>query len=87
MCIDPLALRAVAFGARVHEVDGHDVEALAAAALEPPAGRPLLVLAHTDPCRGLPLLQKRAPKLHYVRFVDAAERQAYSDALAALEVA
>ena len=74
MAIEPLDARLEAFGARVRRVDGHDVEALAAAAGEPGDGRPLVVLADTDPCRGVECLEPRRPKLHYVRFSGDEER-------------
>ena len=82
MAIEPLADRCRAFGADVHEVDGHDVEALAAAARNRAPGKPLLVLARTDPCRGIDLLRERTPKLHYLRFKTDAERAAYAALLA-----
>jgi len=85
MGIEPLASRLRAFGAGVHEVDGHDVEALAAAAAAPVTDGPRVVLARTDPCRGLDLLRDRAPRLHYVRFRGDEERAAYAAALAELE--
>ncbi|MZP29799.1 transketolase [Heliobacterium undosum] len=75
--IEPFHDRLAAFGARVFRVDGHDLDALAAPAALERDGRPLVVLADTDPCRELPLLQKRIPKLHYVRFASAAEREEY----------
>ena len=76
MTIDPLGDRLRAFGAEVHEVDGHDPAALAAPANRPAdADRPLVVIARTDPCRGIELLRQRAPKLHYVRFKDQEEFQ------------
>jgi transketolase len=131
MTIEPLAERLRAFGAEVHEVDGHDADALAAPALarlrlagdltgpagaaperEPPsaastgtvapsepmagagagpatgatagpasADRPLVVIARTDPCRGIALLRERAPKLHFLRFKSADELDAYEDVL------
>lgn len=81
MNVEPLAARLEAFGAAVQEVDGHDVEALAAPALSPPADRPLVVLARTDPCHGLELLRSRTPKLHYVRFKTDEERQSYERVL------
>lgn len=86
MLTEPLCARLEAFGARAFEVDGHDLAALAAPAALAPDGRPLVVLARTDPTRGLPLLLERAPALHYVRFKSAEERaryQAVYDALAA----
>ncbi len=85
MNIEPLGERLEAFGAEVHQVDGHDIEALAAPAEHPCTGKPLVVIARTDPCRGLDLMRERAPKLHYVRFKDEAERQAYERALIALD--
>lgn len=80
MTVTPLAERLRAFGAEVREVDGHDVQALDEAA-SAVSGRPLVVLAHTDPCRGLPLLRSRSPKLHYVRFTNEVERREYEQAL------
>ena len=83
MTIEPLAARLSAFGAEVHEVDGHDSDALAAAAEGFGAGdRPLAVIARTDPCRGIELMRERAPKLHYVRFKSDAEFRAFEDLLA-----
>lgn len=81
MTIEPLTSRLESFGAHVVEVDGHDVEALAAAGAQRSAGQPLAVIARTDPCRGLDLLRSRAPKLHYVRFKSEAEIRAYEQAL------
>jgi transketolase len=81
MNVEPLASRLAAFGAAVFEVDGHDPLALAAPAREPHEGKPLVVLARTDPCRDLELLRRRAPKLHYVRFKSDEERRAYEEAL------
>ncbi len=74
MAVEPLDARLEAFGARVRRVDGHDVEALAAAAEDQGDGRPLVVLADTDPCRDVECLEQRRPKLHYVRFSSAEER-------------
>lgn len=84
MDIEPLPARLEAFGARAAEVDGHDLHALAAAAELPHPDRPLAIVARTDPCRGLPLLEARRPRLHYVRFRDAEERDAYRRALEAM---
>jgi len=85
MCIEPLADRLRAFGAEVHEVDGHDSEALAAPALArltaDSSHQPLAVIARTDPCRGIELLRERAPKLHYLRFKTTTEQDAYEDLL------
>jgi len=85
MTIEPLAERLHAFGAEVHEVDGHDADALAAPAQGFGHGdRPLAVIARTDPCRGVELMRQRAPKLHYVRFKGDDEKRAYQDLLGRL---
>lgn len=82
MNIEPLMARLEAFGARAFRVNGQDVHALATPAALPPDGRPLFILAYTNPCAGMPLLESRRPKLHYVRFKDATERQQFEDFLA-----
>lgn len=57
-----------AFGAHVVDVDGHDIEAVARAAAVRPQGAPLVILAHTCPWHGMDFLERRKPRLHYVRF-------------------
>ena len=84
MGVDPLSRKLEAFGAEVVAVDGHDVEALLRAAKTPHPDRPLVVLGHTDPCQGLPLLCRNSPKLHYLRFRSPAERAEYAAALEAM---
>lgn len=84
MTIGSLKDRLAAFGARVFEVGGHDVEALAAPAELQPDGRPLFVIARTNPCRGIPMLEERRPRLHYVRFKSEAEKQRYKEFLDAM---
>jgi transketolase len=84
MNIEPLEKRVEAFGCRVFRVDGHDLDALAAPAELPPNGRPTVVLAVTDTCRGMEILRARAPKFHYFRFQDDAEYRRYQDLLARL---
>jgi transketolase len=85
MSVGSLAAKLQAFGARVVEVDGHDVDALAAPAELAPDGRPLFVLARTDPARGVPLMNERAPNLHYLRFASDAERARYQAAFDAFD--
>ncbi len=77
MNIEPLTYRLEAFGAQVAKVDGHDVEALAAPADRSPNGRPLFVLAYTDPSHGMGVLDERKPKLHYVRIRSEAEKERF----------
>ena len=84
MNIEPLTSRLEAFGARVFQVDGHDPDALAAPAALMPDGRPLFVLAYTNPCADMPLLESRRPKLHYVRFKDEGERRRFAQHLASM---
>ena len=85
MNIEPLQQRLEAFGGRVFSVNGHDPRALAVPALLPPDGRPLFVLAYTDPCAGMPIIEERRPKLHYVRFKDMPEKQKFIDYLAQMD--
>jgi transketolase len=44
----------------------------------------LFVLAYTDPCAGMPLLEARRPHLHYVRFQDEQDRNRFSELLQTL---
>ncbi len=84
MNIEPLDHRLKSFGARVFRIDGHDVPALIRPARLKPNGRPLVVLADTDPVKGIELLKSRSPKLHYLRFSSDAERLEYQTFLAGL---
>ncbi len=84
MAIEPLAERLGAFGARTITVNGQDIAELALARDLAPDGRPLFVLAYTDPTAGMPFLEPRRPRLHYVRFKDEAERASFHAHLAAL---
>lgn len=77
MNIEPIVDRLESFGARVFEVDGHDVDALYHPTTLEPDGRPLVVLARTNPTQGIPLLKERAPKLHTVKFKSTEERERY----------
>ncbi|NDJ60912.1 MAG: transketolase, partial [Chloroflexi bacterium] len=77
MNIEPLCEKLEAFGARAFDVPGHDIEALAAPADLEPDGRPLFVLARTNPACGISVLEERSPNLHYVRFKSADERARY----------
>jgi transketolase len=87
MGVEPIQERLKAFGTRVVEVDGHDPAELARPAQTHPSGegRPLIILARTDPCRGIDALRARAPKLHYIRFKNEQERKEYEEALARLK--
>lgn len=77
MNLEPFDKRLEAFGARVYRISGHDIEALSALGRLKPDGRPTFILCDTDACRGVKVLHKRIPKLHYVRFNSADEREQY----------
>ncbi len=79
MGIEPLQDRFKAFGCEVFRVNGHDPEALAAPVLSHPTGKPLVVLCDTIPWKGLDPLKTRAPKFHYLRFNNEAEKKVYED--------
>lgn len=79
MKVEPIRARLEDFGAAVFEVDGHDVDALTAPTKKLHTDTPLVVLARTDPARGVEILRERAPKYHYVRFRDEAERARYRE--------
>jgi transketolase len=85
MNVEPLGQRLEAFGCRVFRVNGHDPEALIGPSLLPPDGRPLVVLADTNPCQGLERLRANAPKYHYVRFKNEIERAEYAVCLEKLK--
>lgn len=80
-----LQAKFASFGAKAISIDGHDPERFCEAAGAARDGRPLVVLAETDPSRGLAALRERAPKLHYVRFGDDGERARFREELAALQ--
>ncbi len=81
--LEPLADRIRAFGASCDEVDGHDLDALDAA-MRRPSDRPHVVLARTDPTRGVPILAEKAPLLHTLRFASPAEQARYQAAFEAM---
>lgn len=85
MTVEPIRGRLESFGAAVFEVDGHDVEQLAAPTNSSHPGKPLVIIGRTDPARGIELLRARAPKYHYLRFRDDAEREQYREWLAEMD--
>ena len=80
MDIEPLDKRLESFGARVFRMNGHDIKRLAEAGEVTPDGRPIVVLCDTDAARGLDVLKTRVPKMHYVRFTSAEEKERYVSA-------
>ena len=83
MTVGDIATKLRDFGAVVAEVDAHDLGALRQAKAMPHEGRPLIILAHSSPTRGMEFLMKRFPRLHYVRFKSEAERAEMNEAIAA----
>jgi len=81
MNIEPFDQRLESFGARVYRINGHDVAALTELGLREADGRPTFILCDTNPCRGLPILEKLVPKLHYVRFSSEEDKKGYQLAL------
>lgn len=79
MSIEPVVERVRSFGCEAVAVDGHDVARLAAD-MDQQIDRPLVVIARTNPTHTLPLLQERAPVLHYLRFSSPQERERYQAA-------
>ncbi len=72
-----------AFGAVCLEIDAHDLDAMRQARATPHEGRPLIILARSSPTRGMSFLQRRFPRLHYVRFKSEEERAEMNVAIAA----
>jgi transketolase len=68
---EPLGDRYKAFGWEVADINGHDIDALAAAAETKHEGKPLVVLCRTSSAQGIPMLEERVPFLHFVRFKDS----------------
>jgi transketolase len=85
MNIEPISTRLTAFGATAVTVDGHNVDELAGAATTSETGKPHFVLAYTNPSQGIPLLDERKPKLHFIRFKDSTEKARFQDFLAEME--
>lgn len=74
LALPGMAQRIASFGLTTLDVDGHDLQQLSAAMHTLPTGGPLFILARTCPYQGMPPLRARYPRLHYVRFSSAAER-------------
>jgi transketolase len=81
--VGDLARKLRAFGAQVKQVDGHNVSEIEMA-VRARSEVPSFVLCNTNPCQGIPLLNDRAPKLHYVRFRDTAEKMQFERVLVSM---
>jgi transketolase len=62
------------FGAACVEIDGHDLGAMRDAVRSSHDGKPLIILAHSNPFHAMAILEERFPRLHYVRFKSEDER-------------
>jgi transketolase len=82
-CLEPLVDRVRSFGASAGEVDGHDLLALDQA-MSLPASGPHVVIARTDPVRGVPIMGEKAPLLHTLRFTSPEEKARYQSAYEAM---
>ncbi|WP_372573787.1 transketolase [Ruegeria jejuensis] len=71
------------FGAACVEIDGHDIGAMRDAVNEPHDGKPLIILARTNPFHTMSILEERFPRLHYVRFKSEDERARMNQSIAA----
>ncbi|WP_299151762.1 transketolase [uncultured Tateyamaria sp.] len=71
------------FGAACVEIDGHDLNAMRDAVHEPHDGKPLIILARTNPFHTMSILEERFPRLHYVRFKSEVERARFNTSIAA----
>ena len=83
---DVMALRNLeakfnAFGALSYTVDGHDLKEIDNAFKQRHSDKPLVVIAKTQPYRGINLLKERYPNLHYIRFKNNEERKRYKKVL------
>ena len=66
----PLEKRFEAFGARVYVVDGHNCDVLSAVANQEPNGQPLVIMARTNPCKGMEIMAEKAPRIHFISLND-----------------
>ncbi len=82
MDVRNIATKMRAFGAFVVEIDAHDITAMRQAKAESHKGKPLIILAHSSPTKGMEFLQRRFPRLHYVRFKTTEERSEMNIAIA-----
>ncbi|MBT4644658.1 MAG: transketolase [Deltaproteobacteria bacterium] len=82
MSVRDIASKLRSFGAVAIEIDAHDVSAMRQAVTEPHEGQPLIIIAHSSPTQGMSFLQKRFPRLHYVRFSSVQERSEMNIAIA-----
>lgn len=83
MSVGNIARKLDDFGAAVVEIDGHDIEAMRRAVKTPHLRKPLIILAHSSPFKGMRFLERQFPRLHYVRFKSEEERNEMNSAISA----
>ena len=84
MNTQPLYDRFTAFGAKTVEIDGHDIQAIKDACHTAHPGQPLVVLCNTKPTHGMPFLDHRTERLHFVNVKtpeQIAEAKAFYDSM------
>ncbi len=74
MDVGDIAKKIESFGAKVVEVNAHDINELNNAKNIKHENKPLIILAKSSPYQGMSFLKKRFPRLHYVRFKSEDER-------------
>ncbi len=79
--IESLEIKLASFGAKVYRIYGHNLNILAETAEYSPEGRPVFVIADTDPCHGLDMLRSRYPDFHYFCFNNEDEKNLYRNLL------
>ncbi|MDR3108191.1 MAG: hypothetical protein LBU65_00685 [Planctomycetaceae bacterium] len=84
MNLEPFDKRLKSFGAKVHRINGHNIEDLYISSKKVSDEAPTFVLCDTDPCKDMDILRKRYPKYHYVRFTSQSEKAEYENFYAAL---
>lgn len=82
MEVGDIRAKFINFGAACVEIDGHDLDAMRQAVKEPHEGRPLIILARTNPFHSMSILEERFPRLHYVRFKSEDERERMNHSIA-----
>lgn len=70
-----VAAKLEAFGAKVVTVSGNDLEAIIEASKVDREGKPLFILCNTDPMYKVPIMKKRFPKIHTIKFTDGIEEK------------
>ncbi len=81
MALRNLEAKFTSFGALSYTVNGHDLKEIDHAFKQKHTDKPLVIIANTEPYRGIDLLKKRYPNLHYIRFKNEKEREQYKKEL------